>query len=51
MPTRISPMLAVNDPKAAIAFYERAFGATIRWHLDHAVDLRCRGAGLPGGAR
>jgi PhnB protein len=37
MPTRISPMLAVNDPKAAIAFYERAFGATIRWHLDHAL--------------
>jgi uncharacterized glyoxalase superfamily protein PhnB len=27
-------MLAVSDGKAAIAFYEAAFGATVLWHLD-----------------
>lgn len=37
MKTQISPMLAVSDGSAAIAFYEAAFGATILWHLDHAV--------------
>ena len=37
MTTQISPMLAVSDPKAAIAFYKAAFGAAIRWHLDHAI--------------
>jgi PhnB protein len=33
MPTRIAPMLAVTDADAAIAFYHRAFGATVRWRL------------------
>ena len=30
-------MLAVSDGHAAIAFYTAAFGATLLWHLDHAV--------------
>jgi len=34
MKTQISPMLAVSDGNAAIAFYEAAFGATLLWHLD-----------------
>jgi PhnB protein len=37
MKTQISPMLAVSDGSAAIAFYQAAFGATLLWHLDHAV--------------
>ena len=36
MATLIAPMLAVNDGSAAIAFYERAFGATVVWRLDGA---------------
>ena len=32
--TKISPMLAVGDGKAAIAFYEAAFGARVRWMID-----------------
>lgn len=32
--TQISPMLAVSDGNAAIAFYKAAFGATVLWHLD-----------------
>lgn len=34
MTTRISPMLAVSDGNAAIAFYQKAFGAELLWHLD-----------------
>jgi PhnB protein len=34
MKTQISPMLAVSDGNAAIAFYKAAFGATLLWHLD-----------------
>jgi PhnB protein len=34
MATQISPMLAVSDGNAAIAFYQAAFGATLLWHLD-----------------
>jgi PhnB protein len=34
MKTQISPMLAVSDGNAAIAFYEAAFGAALRWRLD-----------------
>jgi PhnB protein len=30
-------MLAVNDPGAAIDFYQRAFGATVDWHLDRVI--------------
>ena len=33
IPGQISPMLAVNDGKAAIEFYKAAFGATLQWHL------------------
>jgi len=33
MPTRIAPMLAVADADAAIAFYQDAFGAVVRWRL------------------
>jgi len=35
--TQISPMLAVGDANAAIAFYQKAFGAELLWHLDGAV--------------
>ena len=39
MTTQISPMLAVSDGNAAVAFYKAAFGATVLWHLGdgHAV--------------
>jgi PhnB protein len=37
MATQISPMLAVSDAKAAIRFYQAAFGATLQWHLDESV--------------
>ena len=33
MQTQISPMLAVSDGNAAIAFYQQAFGAELLWHL------------------
>ena len=33
MKTQISPMLAVSDGNAAIAFYKAAFGAELLWHL------------------
>ena len=32
--TQISPMLAVNDALAAIAFYKAAFGALERWRIE-----------------
>jgi PhnB protein len=45
VPTQISPMLAVTDPRAAIDFYERAFNATIDWHLDRVIaGMRIDGA-------
>jgi len=34
MQTRIAPMLAVNDTKAAVEFYQSAFGATLLWAID-----------------
>jgi len=39
MPTQISPMLAIHDTRAAVAFYESAFGAQLLWSIDenHAV--------------
>ncbi len=39
MKTQISPMLAVNDGNAAIAFYKAAFGAVLLWRLgdEHVV--------------
>jgi PhnB protein len=33
MSTRITAMLAVADADGAIAFYQQAFGATVRWRL------------------
>ena len=39
MPTQISPMLAVSDPAAAIAFYERAFGAVLRWRIGDPAEV------------
>jgi hypothetical protein len=42
MTTQISPMLAVRDGRAAIAFYQQAFGATLLWELEGAVaGLHC----------
>ncbi len=35
MATQISPMLAVGEPGAAIAFYEKAFGAQELWRIDN----------------
>src|SRR5215470_9325098 len=39
MGTQISPMLAVRDGKAAVEFYQAAFGAKLLWSIDenHAV--------------
>lgn len=37
MATQISPMLAVSDGNAAIAFYQKAFGAKLLWNLDGGV--------------
>lgn len=36
---RVAPMLAVSDAKAAIAFYQAAFGARVLWQLgdEHRV--------------
>src|SRR5688572_14935686 len=34
MKPQISPMLAVSDGNAAIAFYQAALGATLLWQLD-----------------
>jgi len=34
MQTQISPMLAVSDGKAAVAFYQAAFGAEVLWQID-----------------
>jgi PhnB protein len=31
---QISPMLAVSDPRAAIDFYKRAFGAEEMWRIE-----------------
>jgi PhnB protein len=40
MSTEITVMLAVRDPRAALAFYQSAFGAELLWSLggdDHTV--------------
>jgi PhnB protein len=39
MTTEISPMLAVSDAKAAIAFYKAAFGAELLWHIEAGSDI------------
>ena len=47
MTTQISPMLAVRDARAAIAFYQQAFGATLLWELEGAIaGLSIDGAGF-----
>jgi uncharacterized glyoxalase superfamily protein PhnB len=33
--TQVAPMLAVPDGASAIAFYTKAFGATVSWQLEH----------------
>ena len=49
MGTEISPMLAVSDGTAAIAFYQKAFGAELLWHLGSGAEVV---AGLAvGGAK
>ncbi len=37
--TQISPMLAVSDPGAAIEFYQRAFGAVVRWQIGEPAEV------------
>jgi uncharacterized glyoxalase superfamily protein PhnB len=37
--TQISPMIAVSDPGAAIAFYIRAFGAEVRWQIGQPPEV------------
>lgn len=37
--TEISPMLAVADGSAAIAFYKKAFGAELLWQLGEGADV------------
>lgn len=46
---QISPMLAVSDPAVAIEFYQRAFGAEVRWRIGEPLEvagLVIDGAGL-----
>jgi uncharacterized glyoxalase superfamily protein PhnB len=46
--TQIAPMLAVTEGKAAVAFYENAFGAKLLWKLGEEEVV----AGLSiGGAK
>ena len=37
--TQISPMLAVSDPVAAVAFYRQAFGAEVRWAIGDPIEV------------
>lgn len=39
MSTRISAMLAVSDPAAAIDFYTRAFGAELLWQIGEPAQV------------
>ena len=43
-PPVISVMLAVTDAPAAIAWYERALGATVLWSLGSVAGLELAGA-------
>jgi hypothetical protein len=40
MTTQISPMLAVRDGRAAIAFYQQVSGATLLWEVPHRLSGR-----------
>ena len=39
MPSQISPMLAVTDGSAAIAFYKAGFGAEVLWQPGTGADI------------
>lgn len=39
MRTQVAPMLAVSDGSAAIAFYEKAFGAQLLWKLGEGANV------------
>lgn len=39
MPAQISPILAVTDGSAAIAFYKAGFGAEVLWQLGAGADI------------
>ena len=41
---RISLMLAVNDAPAAVAWYQRALGASVLWSLGSVAGLEIAGA-------
>ena len=41
---RISLMLAVSDAPAAVAWYQRALGATVLWSLGSVAGLEIAGA-------
>jgi PhnB protein len=41
---QISLMLAVNDAPAAVAWYQRALGATVLWSLGSVAGLEIAGA-------
>ena len=43
-PTVISAMLAVQDAPAAVAWYQRALGATLLWSLGSVAGLEIAGA-------
>ena len=43
-PTLISAMLAVPNAPAAVAWYERALGATLLWSLGSVAGLEIAGA-------
>ena len=42
--TRVSLMLAVLDAPAAVAWYQRALGATVLWERGSVVGLAVQGA-------
>jgi len=43
-PTAISAMVAVPDAPAAVAWYQRALGATVLWSLGSVAGLEIAGA-------
>jgi PhnB protein len=47
--TTIQPELWVDDPRAAVAFYQAAFGATVLHQVGHGDDIVAQ-LGVPGGA-
>src|SRR6187551_889192 len=43
-PTRITVMLAVEDAQAALAWYQRALGATLLWDLGSVIGMEIENA-------